>query len=775
MDQKPILSREDKILDLILTILLIPPFILKKIGDWVLYAFRNLFPLLGNLITKTKYKISTYKISNKALKVENVIFKKKNQLTFPKFQFPQLPSLHLPRPRLPKVNIPHLRINFPPRPHIILPPFFTKIQYFTLGILATIIFLFIPYNLYTFLSHLPTPDNLSLREIPVTTKIYDRSGKLLYEIYADQNRTPLDLKEIPNMVKRATIAIEDQDFYYHGGISLKAITRAFLVNVNNNTTSGPLQGGSTITQQLIKSALLTPERTIERKIKEIILAFWAERLYTKDEILEMYLNQVPYGGTAWGIEAAAETYFGKNVKDLTLSEASLLAGLPAAPTLYSPFGAHPEFAKRRQKEVLTRMVEDGYITKKEADNAYKDDLNYILSTIPIKAPHFVMHIKGLLEQKYGPRMVEKGGLRVITSLDLDIQNEVQKIVKNNIDNLKSLSVGNGAALVTNPKTGEILAMVGSKDYFDNENDGNVNVALSLRQPGSSIKVVNYSLALQKGYTAASILEDTPITYHLAGSPSYTPVNYDNRFHGKIPLRSALANSYNIPAVKVLASLGVTNMIAQGKKMGITTWNDEERYGLSLTLGGGEVTMLDMAKVYGTLANQGKRVDLLPILKVTDYKGSVYEDQKVGAVTEAIPPNVAYILSDILADNNARSPAFGSNSSLHIPGKTVSVKTGTSNDKRDNWTLGYTPSFVVAVWVGNNDNSPMNPILTSGITGASPIWHDIMANLLKGGNEQFPKPDDVLALPCYGRTEYFIKGTEPPGGCGRLPTPIPTPG
>ena len=644
---------------------------------------------------------------------------------------------------------------------------------FIAGITATILFFYIPITTYSWLKTLPNPHLLSQRDIEVTTKIFDRNGALLYEIYSDQNRTPLPLANIPKSVKDATISIEDRDFYYHQGISVKGIARAASEIIFKNQ----IQGGSTITQQLIKSALLTPEITITRKIKEVVLAFWAERLYTKDQILEMYLNQVPYGGTAWGVEAASQTYFGKSVRDLNLAEAALLAGLPAAPTEYSPFGDHPEKAIERQHEVLQSMVETHAITKEEEAKALATPLTFAKPRIGIRAPHFVMFVKNLLEERYGPRLVDQGGLRITTSLDLSIQEKAQEVVKNSVDSLASLRVGNGAAMVTNPKTGEILAMVGSKDYFDIPNQGNVNVTTALRQPGSSIKVVNYSAALENGFTAASVLDDSPVVFQSVGSPPYSPVNYDGKFHGPTPLRYALANSYNIPAVKVLNKIGVGTMIDKGKLMGITTWQDPTQYGLSLTLGGGDVTMYDMMKVFGTLANEGKRVDLLPILKVTDYTGHVYEDNKPAQSVQAVKPEVAWIMSNILSDNDARTAAFGPNSSLVIPGKTVSVKTGTTDSKRDNWTLGYTPSYVVGVWVGNNNNAPMDPLLTSGITGAAPIWHDIMTMLLKDKtDETLTRPYDVIPVPCYyNRPEYFIEGTQPVSGqCAPLPTPTPSP-
>lgn len=708
-----------------------------------------------------------------------------SKIHIPKIPFPsiRLPNISPPKFRFPVIRIPKfkkLTWKFPTvrkRSGVIYPQsrYFTgdQLKSFILGVALTTIFVFIPYNAYQFLGSLPNPDLLTRRDLEVTTKILDRHGSLLYEIYADQNRTPIPLADIPAVVKNATIAIEDRDFYKHQGFSLRGIIRsAREIAVNNR-----IQGGSTITQQLIKSALLTPEVKISRKIKEILLAFWAERLYSKDQILEMYLSQVPYGGTAWGVEAASQTYFGKSVKNLTLAEAALVAGLPAAPTEYSPFGSHPEKALERQADVLRRMVEDRYVTKKEAEDALLQTTHFIPPQIGIRAPHFVMYVRDLLEKRYGARLVERGGLRVRTSLDAPVQDRAEEIVRTHIENLRNLRVGNGATLVTNPKTGEILSMVGSRDYFNLAEDGNVNVTTSLRQPGSSIKVVNYAAALEDGFTASSVLDDSPVVYRLAGSPPYAPVNYDGKFHGPTPLRYALGNSYNIPAVKVLAKIGVKTMIDKGRRMGISSWEDESRYGLSLTLGGGDVTMLEMAEVFGTLANNGKHVDLLPILEVSDYTGKIIETFHPKNRDDAVKPEVAWILGNILSDNTARTGAFGPSSSLVIPGKTVSVKTGTSNDKRDNWTIGYTPSVVAAVWVGNNNNTPMDPYLTSGITGAAPIWHDIMTELLKDKpDEVAPMPQDVVTLPChYGRVEYFVKGTEPAGGrCAPLPTPIPTP-
>lgn len=692
------------------------------------------------------------------------------QLRIPPIRFPKLT---IPKLTLPEIPLPTFKQY---RPSISLPEPTTWIQIrsFVIGVALTLAFIFVPYNAWIFLKSLPNPELLTQRNLEVSTKIMDRNGQLLYEIYLDQNRTPVKLEDIPLIVKQATLAIEDNGFYYHPGFSIRGILRA----LSEIIVHKQIQGGSTITQQLIKSALLTPEVTIIRKTKEIILAFWAERLFSKDQIFEMYLNQVPYGGTAWGIEAAAQMYFGKSVRQLSLSEATLLAGLPAAPSEYSPFGSHPEKAIIRQKEVLLRMVEDGYITQQQMRQATQVPLQFASPRVGIRAPHFVMYIKDLLEKTYGPRLVERGGLRVTTSLDLALQEKTETIVKAHIDKLTNLQVGNGAALVTNPKTGDILAMVGSRDYFDTTRDGNVNVTTAFRQPGSSIKVVTYTAALEKSMTAASIIVDAPIVYKTTGSPSYAPVNYDGKFHGPVPLRYALANSYNVPAVKTLAAIGLPTMMEKARAMGIDTWSvDPSRYGLSLTLGGGEVTMLEMAQVYGSLANQGKRQELRPILEITDYTGKVLEQHSPNNPIDAVKDDVAWIISNILSDNNARTQAFGHNSALVIPGKTVSVKTGTTNDKRDNWTIGYTPSYVAVVWVGNNDNSPMNPHLTSGITGAAPIWHDIMVEILKDVPEEVnPKPATIVSLPCYfGKVEYFVAGTEPAGGrCAPIPTITPTP-
>lgn len=644
-------------------------------------------------------------------------------------------------------------------------------------------------SLYLFWG-IPLPTRLSESNQPVSTKIFDRSGKLIYEIYTDKKRTPIKLSEIPDSVKKATISIEDKDFYKHQGFSITGIIRA----TYNSIFKRELQGGSTISQQLVKNGLLTQERTIRRKAQELILTIIIEGVYTKDQILEMYLNQIPYGGTAYGIEAASETYFNKPTHDLDLAESALLAGLPQRPSTYSPFGAHPELAKSRQEEVLKQMVANKYITQEEADAAGKEDLKYA-SISPPEAPHFALWIKEQMADKYGDKVVEQGGLRIYTTLDLEIQDIAQQAVATEVGKLKKQHVGNGAVVATRPSTGEILAMVGSKDYFAKDEDGKVNVILAKRQPGSSIKPLNYALALKdQKITPATALADVPTCFQATGQPNYCPVNYDGTFHGLIQARFALGNSYNIPAVRVLALNGVDNFIGFAKTMGLSTLSDPVNYGLSATLGGVEVRPYDMAEAFGVFANQGIKQPLIAITKVTDWKGHTLEeiDLKKLALTgtRVLDPPITFLISHILYDNNARSAAFGSSSFLNVSGHPeVSVKTGTTNDRRDNWTDGYTADAVVVTWVGNNDNSPMSGAV-SGVSGASPIWNKVMKAILdkaeKGAYDPAekghawpkqpagvigasvcqttgglpPNPSDTANPGCPTRFEYFLEGTLP---------------
>ena len=626
--------------------------------------------------------------------------------------------------------------------------------FIALGLLLLVIGLII--YLYR---ELPSPKNLTDSEnFPVSSQIFDRHGQLLYEIYAEENRIPINIDEVPDYVWQAAVSIEDKNFYHHHGLDMSGLLRAWLRNVQ----SGSVQGGSTITQQLVKNALLSNEKTYERKIKEALLSLMTELIYSKDEILEMYLNYISYGGTAVGIEAAANRYFGKHAKDLNLAEASLLAGLPQAPTTYSPFGANPERGKARQKDVLRRMVEDKYIDEAQAEEAASTPLTFAISKTDIKAPHFVFYIKDLLIAEYGEKMVETGGLRITTTLDLNLQEAAQASLSAEVNKLQNLRVGNGAALVVKPNTGEILAMVGSRDYFDSARDGQVNVTLASRQPGSSIKPIMYASAFQaKTINPGTMLLDIPTCFKVTGQKDYCPKNYSGGFSGPVTIRRALANSLNIPAVKALATIGVDQFIDQAVKMGISSWTDKSRYGLSLTLGGGEVKMTELAEAFAVLANQGVRVPLTGILEVRDYKGQIisqYDMQKTKDALSWLQENElaeeaeglrrvmsrapAYLTNHILQDNQARSAAFGTNSQLVIKNRIVSAKTGTTNDLKDNWTVGYTPEFLTIAWVGNNDNKPMSYV-ASGVTGAAPIWNDIMSFILQDQEATWPdRPSDV---------------------------------
>lgn len=624
------------------------------------------------------------------------------------------------------------------------------------------------YLFYDFYTHLPVPQDIGKVNFALTSHLYDRNGKSLYDFYKDQQRTPIKLSELPPYVAQATIAIEDKDFYSHQGVSLiSGIARAFRDTYLRNKG---VQGGSTITQQLVKTALLSPERTLTRKFKEIIIALETERVYSKDKILEMYLNQVPYGGSVYGIEEASRKFFGKSAKDITLSEAALLAGLPQAPSIYSPF-TNIKSAVARRDQVLQEMLLQQLISNDEYETAARETVRLIDNAIPIKAPHFVFYVRKYLEKYLDTKDLYQGGYMIRTTLDMEIQSKAEEILQEEIANVNYLNVTNGAILVTKPSTGEILAMVGSVDFFDGLS-GEFNVTTALRQPGSSIKPIMYAYALQNGFTAATSIDDAPTSFQTGGSESYRPVNYDGRFHGRVTVRNALANSYNIPAVKVMNKLGVPEFMDFAKMVGIDTWEDPSRYGLSLALGGGEVTMTNMAQAYGVLANAGKRVDLSPIVTLAGQKGN-FKGLDIEGAKQVIDPAYAYIISDILSDNRARASAFGYNSQLEIPGYKVAVKTGTTDEKRDNWTIGYTPEYLVVVWVGNNDHSPMNPYLTSGVTGASPIWNRMIQYLLneKGLKQKkwYDQPTNIVTKTCMGRNEVFVAGTENSVPCA-LPTP-----
>jgi penicillin-binding protein 1C len=619
---------------------------------------------------------------------------------------------------------------------------------------------------------LPAPGKLS-QSSDSSSIFYDRDGKVLYEIYKDKNRVPVAEDKISKYLKEATVAIEDKDFYRHGGISEKGILRAFLSIIFRQG----VQGGSTITQQLIKLVLLDSSRTPSRKIKEAILAFEVERRYTKDQILGMYLNEVPYGGTIYGIGSSSRAYFGKEPKDLTILESAFLAGLPQNPTNYSPFISGNGAWKGRTKDVLRRMREDKYITVKEEEAALKklSTMKFSAPKLSIAAPHFVFYVKKMIEEEYGPKIMDQG-LKVTTTISTEVQEAVQDIVNEEVKKLKAYNATNGAAVVLDSHTGDILAMVGSYDYND-EKFGQFNAALGLRQPGSTMKPITYALAFEKGYTPSTVVMDVKTVFPVQGGQDYTPVNYDGKFRGPAQLRFALGNSFNVPAVKLLAMVGVKDFLQKAYMMGLSTLAPTEdnlrKFGLSVTLGGGEVTLLDLTNAFSVFANGGIKKDVQYINEIKDYKNSSIFKKIKSKETRVFSPEVSYLVSHILSDDVARSEEFGTGSFLNIRGKTVAVKTGTTDDKRDNWTVGYTKDITVGVWVGNNDNSVMNPKIASGVTGASPIWHNIMVNLLKKYEDGFiSKPDKVKALtvdsylgglPKDGqptRAEYFIEGTEP---------------
>lgn len=684
-----------------------------------------------------------------------------------------LPTFHLPAFR-PHIKIPYLKHKKGrPRKNWLLPYYLNKFKlYFkrkvtkrtkiAYAVTAIIIMIYIYTSIIFAVSYqLPSPKRLTSTDKALTTEIFDRNGKLLYRLYEGRNRMLVNLKNLPPYFIQATLAAEDRNFYKHPGIDPLAIIRAFKTNLKNLTRGNNqnLEGASTLTQQLIKNTLLTPEKTYTRKIKEIILALVTERMYTKDEILGMYINEAPYGGDKWGVEAASQGYFGKSTEDLTLAESSFLAGLPASPTQFSPYSPTPKLSKVRQKEVLQRMVENKFISQNQADEAYLQNLNLKPPVNNIKAPHFVMFVKEYLSAKFGPRVVSQGGLKITTTLDLNIQEKVEDIVAKEAERLTGLNVQNAAAMVLDAPTGQILAMQGSKDYHNDE-FGAFNVTTALRQPGSSIKVVTYISAFKNGYSPGNTILDVPVVFRDNWGNVYAPQNYDGAYHGAVSLRQALGSSYNIPAVKLESNVGLDEVIKTAREMGITTFTDPKRYGLALTLGAAEVKMIDMMSVYGSLSQLGQKNTPTPIIKITDSEGNILEEYEHHPV-KVISEEAAYLISHILADNNARKSAFGEKSELLIAGKTVPVKTGTSDNKRDNWTFGYTPKYVVGVWVGNPDNSPMHPSLTSGVTGAAPIWNKIMVSLLEGKNDEiFKRPKGIVEVKIDGRKDLAIADIVP---------------
>ncbi len=600
---------------------------------------------------------------------------------------------------------------------------------------------------------LPDPGQfVANRKINQSSKIYDRSGEiLLYEIYDEEKRTIIPFEEIPEQIKQATISLEDKNFYTHPAFDWRAILRAMVINFLKGRV---VQGGSTITQQLAKNAFLASEKTFERKLKELILSYWIEKKYSKDEILGLYLNTISYGANAYGVETASLMYLGKSAKDLNIAEAALLSGLPKAPTYYSPYGSHLDDLINRKDYALGQMKEMGFIDEEEFERAKKYEFKFIPQNLGlIKAPHFVMMAKEYLANKYGEDFLKKGGLKITTTLDWNMQQEAEIAIKEGAERNEKLYNGKNAALVAqDPKTGQILALMGSRDYFDIKNEGNFNVAASgLRQPGSSFKPFAYLTAFKKGYLPETIVFDAP-TEFVPNNPNcptivnysspqltdcYHPENYDKKFRGPINLRNALSQSINIPAVKILYLAGVEDTVKTAQELGITTLADPWRYGLSLVLGGGEIKLTDMVNAYSVFAQEGVKHEQKLILKIEDAYGNEIESFS-SAATQVVEPQYIRMLNDILSDEEARRPFLGGSFELTtFPDKQIALKTGTSDDKRDAWTIGYTPSLVVGVWAGNNRQEPMQ---AGSVLAALPIWSAFLAKtLINYPTEIFNKP------------------------------------
>jgi len=634
--------------------------------------------------------------------------------------------------------------------------------------------MFVLFAVYS--KDLPTPTKVVRRD-GYASQIYDRNGELLYDVYKDEKRMPVVWSDVPDYLKKATVAVEDKEFYNHGGFDPLTPFRI----IKNVFYFHKLTGGSTLTQQLVKNVLLTSDVTVTRKIKELILAVQIEAKYKKDDILLMYLNEAPYGGMSWGVGSASDQYFGKSVKELDLAESVILAGLPQSPNNYSPFSKTPTAYIARSEHVLDRMVADNYINSEQKNQALEEIKNYKFhdNRTTIKAAHFVLWVKDLLSQKYGEAVVEGGGLKITTTLDLKLQTKAEEILAEEVDKAEKLGISNGAVVVMDPTSGQVLAMLGSRGYFSDKTDGKFNVVTQgLRQPGSAIKPITYLTAIKKGWTAGSLIMDTPVTF-LSTSPGqkdYSPQNYTGKFLGPMSLRTALGNSINTTAVKMLASVGLENMLRQAYDMGLTTLEPTSknlsRFGFAVTLGGAEVKMIELAQAYSAFASGGQKVDVTGVLKVVDRNGRVLEDNKPFLGDRVMTPQEAFIISNILADNSAREITFGAVNGLTIPNYQVAVKTGTTNDKRDNWAIGWTPNLLTAVWVGNNDNSPMGKI-ASGVSGATPIWKKIMQyEVANRPKQDFPIPDSIVSVEVDkvsgyaahdgfpSRNEYFIDGTQP---------------
>lgn len=589
---------------------------------------------------------------------------------------------------------------------------------------------------------LPRPEDFEERQLALPTKIYDRTGEvLLYTIYGEVRREPIRLKDVPDFLIKAVLAAEDSNFFKHKGLDFKGILRALILNWR---LKKPVYGGSTISQQLIRSTFLTTQKTIARKIKEIVLTLELERRYSKNQILEWYLNQIPFGPNIYGVEEASKSYFQKSVKEINLAEAAVLASLIKAPSFYYPFGSHKDELLKRKDYVLKRMKELGYINEKEYQTAKKTKVVFVQNNKKLIAPHFVLYVKQYLEKKYGREFLETQGLKVITTIDLEMQRKVEEIVKEYDAWLTKYGAYNASVVVLNPKSGEILTMLGSKDYYGKPYPENctpgknclfepkVNVAVYGigQQPGSAFKPIVYATAFKKGYSEYTVVMDTLTNFGKWGDKYYIPQNYDGKFRGPVTFKEALAQSLNVPAVKVLLwYAGIKESLETARDLGITTLNKNPSfYGPALVLGAGEVKLLELTGAYGVFANDGKRVKIKAVLKITNNKGEIIEDNTRISARRVLSEEVAKKISDILSDNKARAPMFGWNSPLYFPGYFVAAKTGTTNSFKDGWVIGYSRSVVVGMWVGNNNNAPMKKY--PAVTIAGPVWHQIMLEALK---------------------------------------------
>lgn len=585
---------------------------------------------------------------------------------------------------------------------------------------------------------LPSPTQLLDRQVAQSTIIYDRTGEhILYEISGDERRTLISIAEIPDHVQKAVISLEDKGFYNHGGFSFLAMMRTLVTNVVYRRSAG----GSTLTQQFVKNAVLTPEKTIIRKIKELIISYRLEKKFSKDEILQMYLNEIPYGSNAYGVEAASQKYFGKSVREVSLAESAVLAAIVQVPSRYSPYGPNKDILLGRKDYVLKLMEEQSYISEEEKNEALKEEIIFQGRETNITAPHFVMYIKDILTSKYGEKMVEQGGLKIYTTLDLEKQKIAEDVIREKTENYeKNYRASNASLVAIDPKTGQILSMVGSRDYFNDEIQGQVNIAIRDRQPGSSIKPLVYSALLEKGYTANTILYDVNTNFSNNPNDPYTPKNYNLSESGPVTIRKALAGSLNIPAVKALYLAGLNETINLLENFGYSTFAKRERFGLAFVLGGAEVKLLEHVNAFSAFANEGEIREVSGILKVVDNGGEIIEEYQERKKT-VLSQESARIINDIMSDNAARAFVFGERNNLTLAARPVAAKTGTTNDFHDAWTVGYTPSLVAGVWVGNNDNKEMSG-RADGSVVAAPIWNEFMKRSLEGSAvENFNKPEN----------------------------------